>query len=212
MTTQSLSQFAHEVGRSRDTVTRAIAALGLTVPKPPPGKPTQISRSVQDALRQHFRAYPQVQPEPQLPQDIDPRLMTALERIYKTNIQAHKSIQTQVAALEIHACVLKGEVADLTEMVSELRVEITDSRHLIHAPSVLKRPADWLRWRSPPLCSWLWRCGSFSSPPTHRQAGSAIQPTPNFTSRHHANLSPFHDRSGDPCWGFFGSRLVHQVY
>jgi len=141
MTTQSLSQFAHEVGRSRDTVTRAIAALGLTVPKPQPGKPTQISRSVQDALRQHFRAYPQVQPEQQFPQDIDPRLMTALERIYKTNIQAHKSIQTQVAALEIHACVLKGEVADLTEMVSELRVEITDSRHLIHAPSVLKRPA-----------------------------------------------------------------------
>jgi hypothetical protein len=140
MTTLSLSQFAHEVGRSRDTVTRAIATLGLTVPKPPPGKPTQISPSVQDALRQHFRAYPQAQPEPQIPQHLDPRLMTALERIYKTNLQAHQSIQTQVAALETHACVLKGEVAELTEMLSELRAEISDSRHMIHAPGVPKRP------------------------------------------------------------------------
>lgn len=141
MTTQSLSQFAHEVGRSRDTVTRAIATLGLTVPKPPPGKPTQISPSVQDALRQHFRAYPQVQPEPQMPQQLDPRLMMALERIYKTNLQAHKSIQTQVSALEIHACVLKEEVADLTEMLSELRAEINDSHHIIHTPGVPKRSA-----------------------------------------------------------------------
>lgn len=141
MTTQSLSQFAHEVGRSRDTVTRAIATLGLTVPKPQPGKPTQISPSVQDALRQHFRAYPQVQPEPQMPQHLDPRLMTALERIYKTNLQAHKSMQAQVSALEIHACVLKGEVADLAEMVSELRAEITDSRRLIPVPDLPKRPA-----------------------------------------------------------------------
>jgi hypothetical protein len=141
MTTQSLSQFAHEVGRSRDTVTRAIATLGLTVPKPQPGKPTQISPSVQDALRQHFNAYPQVQPEPQMLQQLDPRLMTALERIYKTNIQAHQSIQTQVSALEIHACVLKEEVAELAERVSELRAEITDSRHIIQAPITPKRPA-----------------------------------------------------------------------
>lgn len=140
MTTQSLSQFAHEVGRSRDTVTRAIAALGLTVPKPPPGKPTQISPSVQDALRQHFKAYPQVQPEPQIPQPLDPRLMTALERIYKTNLQAHQSIQTQVSVLESHACVLKGEVAELSEKVSELRAEITHSRQLIHIPDVSNRP------------------------------------------------------------------------
>jgi len=142
MTTQSLSQFAHEVGRSRDTVTRAIAALGLTVPKPQPGKPTQISRSVQDALRQHFRAYPQIQPEPQPQQQhIDPRLMMALERIYKTNIQAHQSIQAQVSALEIHACVLKGEVAELTEMMTELRAAIADSRQITHEPDVPKRPA-----------------------------------------------------------------------
>jgi hypothetical protein len=141
MTTLSLSQFAHEVGRSRDTVTRAIATLGLTVPKPPPGKPTQISPSVQDALRQHFRAYPQVQPEPQIVQHLDPRLMTALERIYKNNLQAHKSIQTQVSALEIHACVLKEEIADLTEMMTELRAAIAESRHIIHAPNVPKCPA-----------------------------------------------------------------------
>jgi hypothetical protein len=140
---QSLTQFAQEVGRSRDTVTRAIATLGLTIPKPPPGKPTQISPAIQDSVRTYFGAYPKVQPEPQPEQQpqVDPRLMTALERIYKTNIQAHQSMKTQVSALEIHACVLKEEVANLTEMVTELRAAIAESPQITHEPDRPRRSA-----------------------------------------------------------------------
>jgi hypothetical protein len=138
---QSLTQFAQEVGRSRDTVTRAIATLGLNVPKPPPGKPTQISPAVQASLKTYFGAYPQVQPEaqPEAQNQIDPMLMVALERIYKTNIQAYKTLQTQVSALEHQTGDLKEEVAELTQSISELKATIAP-QHLFQPPALPKRP------------------------------------------------------------------------
>jgi hypothetical protein len=139
---QSLTQFAQEVGRSRDTVTKAIATLGLTVPKPPPGKPTQIPPAVQASLKTHFGVYPQVQPEPQpkTQNQIDPTLMAALERIYKTNIQAYKALNTQVSALEVQTGDLKEELAELTQRMEELRTAIAPTPPILHQPTLPKRP------------------------------------------------------------------------
>jgi hypothetical protein len=134
---QSLTQFAQEVGRSRDTVTKAIATLGLTVPKPPPGKPTQISPAVQASLKTYFGASPQVQPEPQpeAQKQVDPLLLAALERIYKTNIQAYKALQAQVSALEHQTGDLKEEVAELTQSISELKATIAPAQPLLYPPN-----------------------------------------------------------------------------
>jgi hypothetical protein len=138
---QSLTQFAQEVGRSRDTVTRAIAALGLTVPKPPPGKPTQIPPVVQASLKNYFGAYPQVQPEtqPEPKHPVDPILIAALERIYKANIQAYKALQTQVSALEHQTGDLKEELAEMTQALSELKATIAP-QPLLQPPPLPKRP------------------------------------------------------------------------
>jgi hypothetical protein len=137
---QSLTQFAQEVGRSRDTVTRAIATLGLTVPKPPPGKPTQISPAVQASLKNYFGAYPQVQPEsqPEPKHPVDPILVAALERIYKTNIQAYKALQAQVSALEHQTGDLKEELAEMTQSLSELKATIAP-QPLLQPPPQPKR-------------------------------------------------------------------------
>jgi hypothetical protein len=139
---QSLTQFAQEVGRSRDTVTRAIATLGLNVPKPPPGKPTQISPAVQASLKTYFGAHPQVQPEsqPEPQSQIDPILMATLERIYKTNLQVYKALHTQVSALTHQTGDLKEEVAELTQRMDELRATIAPTQSLIHPPTRSKHP------------------------------------------------------------------------
>jgi hypothetical protein len=168
MTTQSLTQFSQEVGRSRDTVSKAIASLGLTVPKPSPGKPTELSVTVQDALRTHFGAYPQVGHIREAPsvQQIDPRVITALERIHKGNLEAHQTTQMQVTGLKNHVGSLQSEVETLTELLTELRADLAESRQALPEVYAPKRPLSvapmaiaaavliglvgvWATWQSP---------------------------------------------------------------
>jgi hypothetical protein len=124
---QSLTQFAQEVGRSRDTVNRAIVTLGLTIPKPQPGKPTPLSPAVQDALRTYFGAYPQLPPEPP---PAEPRLMPALERIYKVNLEAHQRTQAQVNGLQTQVGSLKAELETFTDRLTELQALLAESRQI----------------------------------------------------------------------------------
>jgi hypothetical protein len=166
MTTQSLTQFSQEVGRSRDTVSKAIASLGLTVPKPSPGKPTELSVTVQDALRTHFGAYPQVQTEQRPEPQIDPRVITALQRIHKGNLEAHQTTQMQVTGLKNHVGSLQSEVETLTELLTELRADLAESRQVLPEVYAPKRPLSvapmaiaaamlvglvgvWFTWQSP---------------------------------------------------------------
>jgi uncharacterized coiled-coil protein SlyX len=132
---QSLTQFAQEVGRSRDTVNRAIVALGLTIPKPQPGKPTPLSPAVQDALRTYFGAYPAIP----APQSAEPRLMSALERIYKVNLEAHRRTQAQVSELQKQVGFLKAELETLTDRLAELQAVIVEPRQITPPPEVPKR-------------------------------------------------------------------------
>jgi hypothetical protein len=125
---QSISQFANEVGRSRDSVTRAIASLGLEVAKPQPGKAAQLSPIVQEELRKHFGASPPVEhirevtPPPSVQiAEVDPRVIKALQLIHQSNLQAHQETRMQISGLTHLVESLQAELQETIAMVRDMQ-------------------------------------------------------------------------------------------
>jgi DNA-binding transcriptional MocR family regulator len=169
---QSITQFANEVGRSRDTVTRAIASLGLEVAKPQPGKAAQLSPIVQEELRKHFGAYPQVghireaapPPSAQVA-ELDPRVIKALQLIHQSNLQAHQETRMQITGLTHLVESLQAELQETIVMVRDmqtygiqqrLEMEPTAPRRsfpiapmTIAAAVLIGLVGVWFTWQSP---------------------------------------------------------------